>query len=233
MKQEDDHLLSLATLGFFAFSLVHNLANQFTQLLYYVDEAQEYLPPSTQKRLRSTTQYLASVVRDSQALLVKDSACDLWFDLKPCVQEALELSEYEIRHNRVEILLQLQSAKVMGNRVVLLQILLNVLKNSLQALKHAKERKIEVSITHTSEEWILQIRDTGTGLKKSPEFLQADSAEQHGIGLAYCQHHMRQSFGGHFYLTNAPNGQGCVCELHFPRKHLATSIRQRAERPVE
>jgi C4-dicarboxylate-specific signal transduction histidine kinase len=234
MKNDTEQLFSLATLGFFAFSLVHNLANQFTQLLYYLDEAQQYLPQNTHSKLNKTTLYLASVVRDSQAFLHEtNSSRKTWFNVQDCIEEALTLSEYEILQARTTVSVELRPFQLYGNRIVLLQILLNVLKNSLQSLQTQKDRQIRIITASTNTKLHITVSDTGGGIKKQQRAFQRNSAHGHGVGLSYCRHHMEADFSGTLDLRNSLDKKGCVCTLRFPALPDEKSISQSSQSPVE
>lgn len=233
MKKQDEQLVSLSTLGFFTFSLLHNIANQFTQLQFCVEEARQYLPPRQQAQLSRTTQYLASIVSDSQALLYGTASCSFWFDLQDAVLEALELSKFDLQRQQITVTHRLSPTLLTGNKVVFLQILLNLLKNSIQALESSSTRQISFSVKKKIDRILLVIEDSGPGLQTRPKFLQSTKISGSGVGLAYVQHHMISSFGGDFSLCSKKPGTGCSATLTFPRRHKGDRSRQKPKRSVE
>jgi len=238
METRDEQLVSLATMGFFTFSLVHNLANQLTQLQFTVEEARPYLPTDTLQQLDLTTQYLSAVLRDSQALLGRYPSCSMWFDLQEATLEALDLSRYDCFRHKITLKHTLQPAELMGNRVAFLQIMLNLLKNSIQALKNAEEKSIEIWLRVEETAVLILVQDSGPGLP--PSFQQESTQERKtlGLGIPYIQQHMKTAFQGSLTLENAECGKGCLATLTFPRAvgcvyEKTGKGRQQAKSPVE
>ena len=84
------------------------------------------------------------------------------------------------------------SASIQGNENQLIQALLNLVKNALEAVEHGSG-VVDVSMTATDDEITLQVRDNGPGLPESanPERLFdpffSTKASGTGLGLALCQ----------------------------------------------
>jgi len=138
------------------------------------------------------------------------------------VSEVLELVADEARSRQVAIQVsaQMPSVMVCGDPIALSQIVLNAVRNAMEALASAPVRQITVSCHSADGQVLLRIGDTGPGF--TPEALAQAGApffttKATGLGLgltisrAIAQHH-----GGCLALSNAALGVGAVVELTLP-----------------
>jgi two-component system C4-dicarboxylate transport sensor histidine kinase DctB len=77
---------------------------------------------------------------------------------------------------------------VLGNNVRLEQVLINLLRNSIDAMKDSPRRRISVRMSLDAQHVILRVRDTGTGiaapaLNRLFEPFFTTKAPGHGLGL--------------------------------------------------
>lgn len=232
MELRDEQLVSFATIGFFTFSLIHNLANQFTQLQFTLEEARRYLPPETHKQLDQTTQYLSSVLRDSQAMLGRNPSGPVWFDLQRAVLEALELSRYDCFLQKIRVTTSLEKTFIQGNRVAFLQIMLNLLKNSIQASVHSERKTIRIGIQRKRRSVLVTVLDSGHGLPthKYEESGELAMGQISGLGLLYIRQQMQASFQGELTLENDHSGTGCLATLSFPLPTAKNNSKRSPER---
>jgi len=231
MEIRDQQLVSFATLGFFTFSLIHNLANQFTQLQFTVEEARKYLPPETHRQLDHTTQYLSSVLRDSQAMLGRTATGPMWFDLESAILESLELSKFDCFLQKVCVTTALKKTFIQGNRVAFLQIMLNLLKNGIQATSVADTKTIDIVLQKKRHSIVVTVHDSGPGLvQQKPRLDEVTSGRIQGLGILYIQQQMQASFCGGFTLENSPTGAGCLATLTFPLPRTRHSSKASPER---
>ena len=100
------------------------------------------------------------------------------------------------------------------DRHSLLQVLLNLFRNSLRAMQDSAERRIRVSAECREEDVLLRFRDSGPGIE-SPEHLFQPfrpSAEATGLGL-YVSRAILRSFGGELYYEPSEIGAEFVVRL--------------------
>ncbi len=115
---------------------------------------------------------------------------------------------------------------VMGDPVVLSQVLLNAYRNALQAMRPARQRRLEVDVRHDGAQVRLTIRDTGEGLaeaalRSAGEFFFTTKPDGMGVGLAISRA-IAQQHGGTLKIGNAPDGPGAVVELRLPAASTAS-----------
>ena len=101
------------------------------------------------------------------------------------------------------------------------QVLINLVKNALEAVKRQSIRQITLSGKIEGKEMKLSVEDTGTGIPGDqiesifvPFFSTRESGT--GIGLSFSQHIMRMH-GGQIRVSSVPD-KGSVFQLCFPEK---------------
>lgn len=142
-------------------------------------------------------------------------------NLNRVVQEVAELVIEKTRSSQV--LLTLPPAEpavlVRGDAIQISQIVLNVLRNAIEALEHVVHREIQVSIHSQGKRVTLQIHDTGPGL--TPEVLAQVGApffstKKTGMGMGFSiSRTLAEQHAGTLTIANADGG-GAVVELVLP-----------------
>ena len=90
-------------------------------------------------------------------------------DLSETIEQVVVLAEGELHQHRVALHAQLRRdlPPVLGNRVQLQQVLLNLFINAAEAMSAVTERPRELVVTtgeHDSAHVVVSVRDTGAGL---------------------------------------------------------------------
>ncbi|MCL6620846.1 MAG: GAF domain-containing protein [Syntrophobacterales bacterium] len=141
-------------------------------------------------------------------------------DLNALIQETVHLLEPSLQehHIRLELDLDPGVGEVLFDPSHLRQVLLNLLKNSLEAMEDGG--RLSVS-SRTVNGWVrVEVVDTGRGIP--PEDMEklfqpffTTKPKGSGLGLAICQRIM-QAHQGEITLTSTP-GQGTRVRLTLPR----------------
>lgn len=147
-------------------------------------------------------------------------------DLNTVVKEVADLVADTAHSHKVSIIFaaENQSVLVTGDPIELSQIVLNVLRNAIEALTQVARREIHVSCTRLDGRAVVVVRDTGWGF--TPEALARDGApffttKISGLGLGLSiSRSIALQHGGTLTLTNAPvggdGGSGAVVTLNLP-----------------
>jgi signal transduction histidine kinase len=117
----------------------------------------------------------------------------------------------------------------MAGRNKLVHILVNLIQNSLDAMRHKKfiDEQPTIWIEGRVEDGrsIIVVRDNGTGIDQKnvakifdPFFTTKDVGEGMGLGLSIC-HRIVRSYGGHINVRSEP-GRFCEFILDFPEKRV-------------
>ena len=137
------------------------------------------------------------------------------------VQDVQHLLTHDIRKNHIEFEWDFEDEEsvVMGDKVQLSQILLNVYRNAIEAMSHSQLRKIFVSVGKQDDRVVVRVRDTGPGLDESMRsnigmpFVTTKS-DGLGVGLSISQS-IAEKHSGSLAITNAKDG-GALVELNLP-----------------
>jgi PAS domain S-box-containing protein len=132
-------------------------------------------------------------------------------DLASILDELRVLVETVCRNSEIELAWDAtdQSRSVWADHYGLIQVFLNLLKNSRRALESLPEKRIRISTAHQERSVIIRFEDTGPGIS-DPQLLfrafQRD-AQATGLGL-YLSRALMKSFGGD--LSFEPSKNGCT-----------------------
>jgi two-component system sensor histidine kinase TtrS len=150
----------------------------------------------------------------------------------PLLQEALALFQRAIEQQQVALQLHINGEEqaILGDSVGLSQVLVNLLKNALDAMENSRERQLQIRIDYQAfpsereqelqQPWLLlEVSDTGSGLTAPVSQLMESFAttKEHGLGLglAICRDVMTEH-QGLLQLENRHDRQGCRARLWLP-----------------
>jgi PAS domain S-box-containing protein len=144
-------------------------------------------------------------------------------DANALVRSVLAFLAPEIRQRQTHIVTRLQEPlpTIQGDRVLLEQVLVNLVINSLQAMQQQAEgsRHVEVETLSTATEVLLRVSDTGPGIAASIRdqiFKRFVTTKEDGlgIGLSICRT-IVESHGGRLSFDNRPQG-GTTFTIQLP-----------------
>ncbi|RMO96346.1 Sensor histidine kinase [Pseudomonas syringae pv. philadelphi] len=188
-----------------------------------IDEACKALNAVDQQltRMAALTGHLKTFARKSPSGLRER------LDLATVVDQALLLLEPRLREEAVDCVLHLsRPAWVRGDAIRLEQVLINVLRNALDAMRDCSTRRLEVRIDALDAQWKLSVSDTGTGIAPEnlasifdPFFTTKPAGDGLGLGLAVSYAIIHQ-LGGQ--LTAESHADGAVFWFCLPNDALET-----------
>lgn len=139
-------------------------------------------------------------------------------DVNELIREAAQLLAADLKHTRVRLRLDLDPAlpTVMADAIQIGQVLVNLLRNSCDALLETAvtQRAITVTTSHDARSVTITISDRGPGLSLAVvgrlfEPLVSTKPQGMGMGLALSRH-IIQSHGGVIVARNNPDRGACV-----------------------
>lgn len=182
------------------------------------DEARQALEPLEQMltRMAALTGHLKTFARNSPGGLRER------LDLASVVDQALHLLDTRIRAEGVEVALYLaRPAWVRGDAIRLEQVLINLLRNALDAMADKRYKRLEIRIEADDGQWRLSVLDSGGGILATdlcrvfdPFFTTKPVGEGLGLGLAI-SYGIVVDAGGHLQVENLAGG-ACF-SLTLPR----------------
>jgi signal transduction histidine kinase len=228
----------ISTLGELATSIAHEVNQPLAAIFTNAEASLRWLSrdePNLAKVIQLTTRIVASarhaneIVHRIRATTAKQAPERRLLELNKVVDEALLFIRHDIESRSIQLSARLGIGlpPIIGDRVQLQQVIVNLLVNSIQAIGQAGARdgRIELS-TGLGEggEVIFVIRDNGPGipeenLERIFDGFFTTKEEGIGLGLAICQSIMT-AHGGGIVASNRPEGGACF-RLWLPAERNA------------
>jgi signal transduction histidine kinase len=170
----------------------------------------------------------AQVVRRLRALTRKDEARRLPLDLNEVVEEALPLVRHEFSRHGIALQLALSPGLplVLGDRVQLQQVVINLIVNGIQAMADINDRPTVLTISSGAEgdEVTLAVQDSGIGITPATSERLFDAffttrSDGMGMGLSICRS-IVEAHGGRIWATG-DSAVGAVFRLALPAQRQA------------
>jgi PAS domain S-box-containing protein len=235
-QSELAHLARVATVGELAASLAHELSQPLAAINTNASACLRWLGHD-RPDLDEVTDAVRRIIRDgkragevivhTRALLKKSGGKRSPFDLADAFREVVALVQPELSRHRIVLheLLEEDLPSLLGARVQLQQVVLNLVMNAIDAMADVSDRSRELVIRarrHDSdgrEGVLVAVEDTGLGL--SPENLEKVfhpfyTTKEHGLGmgLSICQS-IIEAHGGRLWATSNA-GPGATFEFVLP-----------------
>ena len=217
-----------ATLGEFAASIAHEINQPLAAVVANGHACLRWLsaqPPGMAKAQEAAERIVrdgteaGEVIRRIRALFKHAPLDKTDLDLNDVIAEVLRLlsGERTKKHVSVETDLDKDLSLVAGDRVQLQQVVFNLLLNGIEAMDSISDRPKKLFIRskrHSPETVLIEIRDSGVGLKDSEKVFEAFFTTKEngmGMGLAVC----RAIIDAHHGRLWAASGEGAGTTFSF------------------
>ena len=229
--EQAQRLNRLTRLGELVAGLVHELNQPLTVILHYGQGCLRRLASGSfdTEELRRAAEQIAhqaewalQIMQRIRRFLRGQSLPFAPVNLNAIVHETLALLAPEIQELGVEVQLQLERdlPDVLGDALQLTQVLVNLLRNALEAVADRPQRQITLSTHRLAQAVEVCVCDTGPGL--SAEVLQrlfepffTTKPDGLGMGLAISRS-LVQAHGGELLAENIPGGARFRVRLPIP-----------------
>ncbi|RYG91867.1 sensor histidine kinase [Loktanella sp. IMCC34160] len=217
----------LAVLGEMSAAVSHELNQPLAAMKTYLAGARLLLQRkrpdealSSFQRIDDLIDRMGAITRQLKSYARKGADAFEPVDTRDALSSALAMMEPQLKVRKVEITrtLPTEPAMILGDRLRLEQVIVNLLRNALDATKAADDPHIDILLA-VGETVRLTIRDNGPGIDDldalfEPFYTTKQPGEGVGLGLAISSG-IVNDLGGRLTARNATAG-GAVFELQLP-----------------
>lgn len=235
-EQSLEQASKLAALGQMSAAVSHELNQPLAAMKTYLAGARLLLNRrrpeealSSFQRIDDLIDRMGGITRQLKSYARKSEEVDRDpVDLRDSVRAALSMMAPQLGKMAVTITTTLPSepAVVMADPLRVEQIIVNLLRNALDAVKAQDDRRIKIFLV-LGETILLAIEDNGPGIKApdklfEPFYTTKRPGEGLGLGLAISAGFAAE-LGGRLVARNTPDG-GAVFELLLPRERALAPV---------
>ncbi|WP_233587162.1 ATP-binding protein [Pseudorhodobacter sp. E13] len=217
----------LAALGEMSAAVSHELNQPLAAMKTYLAGArlllQRHRPDealSSFQRIDDLIERMGAITRQLKSYARKGGEAFEPVDVRACLSSALSMMEPQLKSRVVQITRNLprNPVMIMADRLRLEQVIINLLRNALDATKDVKDPRIDLSIT-VDHSVHLTVRDNGHGIDNleslfEPFYTTKKPGEGVGLGLAISSG-IVTDLGGRLIAHNGEEG-GAVFEVQLP-----------------
>lgn len=222
LREEYTHIARVSAMGELTASLAHELKQPLAAIRSNAQAAQRFLTGS-EPDIDELHDVLKDIIKDNRraddvivklrAIMQKTEIQSTQLNINEVVQDVLPLlKSYEIVRNiSLELELDKNVPHVIGDKVQLQQVILNLILNSTEALVNTKvkSRTIVIRTIHKHSEVTISVKDNGPGIEEKAmgrlfEPFYTTKKEGLGMGLAISRS-IVEEHGGRLWAENNPD----------------------------
>jgi two-component system sensor kinase FixL len=223
LQSELVHMSRFTALGEMASTLAHEINQPLTAIANYLKGCRRILQrmngdevPMLQNAVNEAADQAlraGQVIRHLREFVTRGESERHIENLPKLVEEAsaLALVGAKERDVRVTFSLDPNASLVLADRIQVQQVLLNLIRNAIEAMQDARQRELVVATKALSNDHLIEVSvsDTGTGI--APEIMDQlfqpfITTKKHGmgVGLSICRT-IIESHGGKIWVESKPN----------------------------
>ena len=217
----------LAALGEMSAAVSHELNQPLAAMKTYLAGARLLLrrkrpeeAVSSFQRIDDLIERMGAITKQLKSYARKGGDVFAPVDMRDAVNSALSMMEPQLKRRHVEITKTVprEAVMVLGDRVRIEQVIINLFRNALDATKTVKDPQIDILLA-AGETALLTIRDNGAGIEDldslfEPFYTTKQAGDGVGLGLAISSG-IVNDLGGRLTARNATVG-GAVFEVQLP-----------------
>lgn len=241
MQTELAHAARISILGELSASITHEINQPLTSISTYAQAALRWLQ-RPEPDLREVENALLQIVDEAQrtddvitrirSMALRRPAQESDLAINEVVQDSLQFTSHELRKHSVRLTIDLASSLplIRADRVLMQQVIVNLVMNAAQAMASAGSSRRELVIRSESvstSEVRLEVLDSGPGIARELEgklfesFFTTKSTGM-GMGLPICRS-IVEAAGGLIQLANREDGKRGA-KVTFTLPTLPTSL---------
>jgi PAS domain S-box-containing protein len=230
-QMELTHVTRVATLGELTASIAHEINQPLSAMVNSANACVRWLAAQNLERAQQSAlrivadgQRAADIIGRIRALAQKAPPHKDWLDLNTMIQDVIALARSAVHRHGVAVETQLAAEvpRILGDRIQLQQVLLNLVMNAIEAMSSVGTgpRVLRVSAEPVAAtDVLIAVHDSGSGI--APQSLDRlfdafYTTKPHGLGLGLAiSRRIIEAHGGRLWAT--PNtGPGVTFQLTLP-----------------
>ncbi|HEY4542715.1 MAG TPA: ATP-binding protein, partial [Noviherbaspirillum sp.] len=221
----------LAMLGQMAAGVTHELNQPLAAIRAFADNAVTFLQRGRHEQasdnlsqISAAAARMGSIIGQLKGFARKSHDVVAIVDLAQTIHASAALLESEFRRYDVVLSLDVPEAlPVLGDVVRTEQVLINLLRNALDAVENAAERRVDLTARREENDAVVAIRDSGEGISEEvrqhlfePFFTTKPSGKGLGLGLAISSSIVQAMNGTLSARNHADGGAEFILRLPLP-----------------
>jgi PAS domain S-box-containing protein len=225
------HVTRVTTLGEMTASIAHEINQPLAAVVNNASACLRWLAAhNLEEARRSAVLIIADghrageIISGIRSLVNKASPQKDWLNINETILEVIALARSEVQGNRIALQTQLSDELplVLGDRIQLQQVILNLVMNGIEAMSAVTDRSRDLDIRsrrHESDKVLVAVKDSGTGLETESldhlfEAFFTTKLKGMGMGLAISRS-IIEAHGGRLWAS--PNdGPGATFQFTLP-----------------
>ena len=171
------HVTRVATLGEMTASIAHEINQPLAAVVNNASACLRWLAADNLEEARRSAALIIAdghrageIISGIRALANKAPPQKDWLNINETILEVIALARSEVQGNRIALQTQLADGlpPVLGDRIQLQQVILNLVMNGIEAMSTVTDRSRELlirSVLVESTKVLVAVQDSGTGLK--------------------------------------------------------------------
>jgi two-component system C4-dicarboxylate transport sensor histidine kinase DctB len=219
----------LAMLGQMAAGMTHELNQPLAAIRAFADNARTFLARGQSEQASNNLSHISDASARMGAIIsqlkgfARKGETIAAVDLARSARASAFLLESDFKRREVALDIDTGAAPLLvaGDAVRIEQVLINLIRNALDAVESAPHRRVCVSLDQADGQGIVRIRDTGSGIPENvaahlfePFFTTKPTGKGLGLGLAISSS-IVQAMNGQLMARNHRDG-GAEFEVRFP-----------------
>ncbi len=225
LSRDLSHVARVNLMGEMASGLAHELNQPLSAISYNVDAAKITLdeigdpdPELTEilSDIDRQSRRAGDIIRALREVVRKDRGRQTPFELSGLIRQTVSLMEAEAKLHEIKLHFEESGLPpVIGNRTQIAQVLVNLLRNAIDALARDPVAKGQINImTRTTDEMVeVHVQDNGPGVSDDVTLFNTFDTQKTdgmGLGLSICRTIVKAN-GGTIWYEPTETAGACFC----------------------
>jgi two-component system sensor kinase FixL len=223
LQSELVHISRLTAMGEMASALAHELNQPLSAIANYLKGSRRLLEGRTDEQIATVREAMdkaaeqslraGQIIRRLRDFVARGESDRQVESIKKLVEEASALGLVGARDQGVRVVFRLDPAAdlVLADKVQIQQVMLNLMRNAIEAMEGSARRELVVSVAPTEDRMILvSVADTGSGISDDIMlnlFQPFVTSKRHGMGVGLSiSRTIVEGHGGRIWAEANPGG---------------------------